>query len=276
MGDWWYGVVEGNVIKIMQTDDKLTFYTYPEALDSDFLRNYFRFDDALPYIFSQIQKDDTIARAIQKFHGLRLIRQLPWECLISYICATNKGIPAIQEMVFNLSKRYGRKICYDGYEFYSFPEPHTLANTGVRGLIECKLGYRAKYVSETSKRIADGAFDIEALKGLNYLDAKRRLLTRFCGRRLLVGVGPKVADCVLLFSLNKLDAFPVDVWVKRAIFEVYPHLLDRTFVNTIAMKKSLTHREYEAIASFGRRYFGDYAGYAQQYLFSFKHQQSNN
>lgn len=262
-GDWWYGVVDENVIKIKESGGKLSFFTFPEELDMGFITNYFRLDDDLPHILSQIKKDPNMAKVIQKFSGLRIIRQNPWECLISYICATFKNIPAIENTILCLSKRFGRKIHFDGYEFYTFPEPSTLAKTSLSELRNCGLGYRAEYLLRTSQLINKGRFDLESLRKLNYENAKKKL-------RTLPGVGPKVADCVLLFSLDKLDAFAVDVWLKRAILEFYPQYFDPSFVEKVYNKKSITDREYDEINSFARKYFGKYSGYAQQYLFYYK------
>ena len=269
-GDWWYGVVDKNVIKIKQSVDKLIFHTYPEELDTEFIINYFRLDDDLPRILSLVNKDVNIAKVIQKFYGLRIVRQNPWECLISYICATYKNIPAIEDMIFNLSRTFGQKINFDGHEFYTFPDPNTLTKASLNELTNCGLGYRAERILKTSRRIANNEFDLESLRELDYNNAKKKLLSKESGHKLLPGVGSKVADCVLLFSLDKLNAFAVDVWVKRAILEFYPQFFKRLFVERVLDKKSLTPGEYNKINSFGRKYFGKYAGYAQQYLFYYK------
>ncbi|MFQ6074169.1 MAG: DNA glycosylase, partial [Candidatus Bathyarchaeia archaeon] len=110
MGEWWYGVVHQNVVKVRQNESVLEFQTYPEELDSRFLERYFRLDDDLPKIYSSIVKDEHIKTAVKRFKGLRLLRQEPWECLVSYICATNKNIPAIKDMILNISKRFGKKL----------------------------------------------------------------------------------------------------------------------------------------------------------------------
>jgi N-glycosylase/DNA lyase len=266
LGDWWYGVVEEKVIKIRQVEDRLLFQGFPERVNADFVKNYFRLDDDLPAILSRIDKDEHIRRAIRYFHGLRISRQEPWECLISYICATYKNIPAIKNMIFNLSKRFGRKITFDGYRFYTFPKPEDLAQAGLEEIRECNLGFRAERVLETSKIVDSGELNLEDLRKTDYEKAKRELLS-------LPGVGQKVADCVLLFSLDKLEAFPVDVWMKRVILGFYPSHFEDSFIERISGRGSITPSEYETISSFGRRYFGEYAGYAQEYLFSLSRSQ---
>ncbi|MFQ5999141.1 MAG: DNA-3-methyladenine glycosylase family protein [Candidatus Bathyarchaeia archaeon] len=260
LGDWWYGVVRDSVIKIRQIDDRLLFQTFPEKMDVDFVKNYFRLDDDLPSILSKIDKDEYIRRAIQFFRGLRLSRQEPWECLISYICATYKNIPAIKNMILNLSKRFGRKITFNGHDFYTFPKPSDLAHASLEEIGSCKLGFRAERVLETSRILDHEEFSLEDLRKMNYEKARQKLLS-------LPGVGQKVADCVLLFSLDKLEAFPVDIWMKRVVLKSYPSYFERSFIERALDKSSITPREYETISSFGRRYFGEYAGYAQEYLF---------
>jgi N-glycosylase/DNA lyase len=262
LGDWWYGVVADRVVKIRQSGERLIFQVFPEAPNQAFIESYLRLDDNLPSIMSEISKDDHIRKAINMFCGLRIVRQEPWECLISYICATYKSIPAIKKMVNSLSKQFGKKLTLDGYDFYTFPKPADLAQVNCKELRICGLGFRAERVSETAKRVDNGTFSLESLKRLDYHDAKHELLS-------LPGVGQKVADCVLLFSLEKLEAFPIDVWMKRAATTLYASHFDPSFIKRVASKGSLTPKQYETIASFGREYFGNYAGYAQEYLFHF-------
>jgi N-glycosylase/DNA lyase len=263
LGDWWYGIVGNRIIKIKQNDDNtLNFHFHPETANNGFIEKYLRLDDDLPLIFSKITKDKMIKKAIKQFFGLRLIRQEPWECLISYICATFKGIPAIKKMIYNISKCFGEKLIFDGYEFYTFPRPNRLAQVNQKNLRECGLGFRAKRVVETAKIIDSEKISLDELKSVDYYEAKSELLS-------LPGVGQKVSDCVLLFSLEKLEAFPIDIWIKRAITNLYPRYFDSSFIKRIEVKGSITSKEYETIGSFGREYFGEYAGYAQEYLFHF-------
>ncbi len=261
LDDWWYGVVKDKVVKIRQNADKLMFQTLPEKTSTEFIENYFRLNDNLPCILSQIDKDEHIRKAIHRCHGLRISRQDPWECLISYICATYKNIPAIKTMILNLSKRFGKKITFDGYEFYTFPKPSNLARASLEEIRSCKLGFRAERVLKVSKILVREGLNLEELRKTSFEKARQSLLS-------LPGVGQKVADCVLLFSLDKLEAFPVDVWIKRAILELYPNYFEPSFVKRVSSKSSITPREYQTISLFGRKYFGKYAGYAQEYLFT--------
>jgi len=261
-GDWWHGVVRETFFKIRQTGGLLQFQTSLENVGTAFVWSYFRLDDDLLRVYSRIVKDRHVREAVDKFRGLRLMRQDPWECLISYICATNKNIPAIKNMIENMCTHFGKRITVDGEEVHTFPEPQDLAEASIKELRLCKLGFRAERVKKTSKLVDDGNLDLEALRKMPYEKAKKELTG-------VPGVGPKVADCVLLFSLNKLEAFPIDVWMKRTIFAFYREHFERSFVEKITAKKSLSPREYEIISSFGRKYFGEYVGYAQEYLFHF-------
>jgi len=166
-------------------------------------------------------------------------------------------------MLFNLSRKFGETIRYDGYYFYMFPTPEKLARANAAELKDCGLGYRARYVLETAKRVHKSRFDFEHLKHLPYEKAKKELLN-------FSGVGLKVADCVSLFSLEKFEAFPVDVWVKRAILKYYPNYFIKEFIEKISRKNSLNNTEYEQLSLFGRNYFGKYAGYAQEYLYHYE------
>ncbi len=262
LGDWWYGVTADEVIKIRQRGEQLIFEAFPDTPSRGFIESYLRLDDDLPSIFVDISKDEHIREAIRRFCGLRIIRQEPWECLISYICATYKSIPAIKKMVNSISKQFGKRLTFDGIDFYTFPKPADLAQLDCKDLRSCGLGFRAERVVETAKRVDSGNLSLEALKRMDYPNAKRELLD-------LPGVGQKVADCVLLFSLEKLEAFPIDVWMKRAATSLYASHFDYSFIKRVSGKGSITPKEYETIAQFGREYFGDYAGYAQEYLFHF-------
>ena len=261
-GGWWYGVVGENIVKIRQCRDKLEF----DGVNEEFVEHYFGLNDNLEQISRCIGKDDYINQALRRFEGLRIVRQVPWECLISFICATYKSIAAIELMLSKLSIKFGEKKVFDALSFFTFPTVEKLAFASENGLRECGLGYRAKYVQATAKKICEEKIDLENLKSLPYLDARKKIVE-------FPGVGLKVADCVLLFSLEKMEAFPVDVWVKRVILNHYANQLPEPFVKKLSSHDSLTYGEYEKVNAFGRSYFGRYAGYAQEYLFHYKRTQ---
>ena len=255
---WWYGIVNENVLKVRQEGDNLVFRTYPEDKGKEFIEHYFRFDDDLLSIFRSINKDSEINKAIRALYGLRIVRQNAWECLISYVCATNASIPAIGNMIRNLGEKFGKEIVFDGKSFFTFPEVEKLASASVTKLQECKLGYRARYVLDIAMQLENNPNMLEELEKMNYADLRHNLLS-------LPGVGPKVADCVSLFSFGKLEAFPIDVWVRRVMYRMY--LRKEIPRGKNVKEKTLTASEYTKLSSFARDYFGNFAGYAQEYLF---------
>ncbi len=259
VGDWWYGVARDKVFKVRQVGGK---FEYCNA-DAEFVTNYFGLDGDLQKIVNNINRDAHIRKATREFWGLRLIRQDPWECLISYICATYKSIPAIKHMLNNMAKKLGKKVMLDGQEFHTFPACENLAAATEKDLRDCGLGYRARYVRETSKQIRKDQINLEDLKNAPYAEAKKALMK-------FPGVGAKVADCVLLFSLEKTEAFPIDVWVKRVILNHYGDKVRDGLAQKLEAKQGLSGGDYERLNAWGRSYFGKYAGYAQEYLYHFE------
>lgn len=256
---WWYGVVGDKVIKIRQCGSELEF----EGADETFVRHYFRLDDDLAQIAQCVDRDPFIHLALRQYSGLRLVRQEPWNCLVGFICSIQKNIPAIEQMLLQLSIRFGEKRVFDGKTFHLFPTVERLALASESSLRECSLGFRAKYVKATAKKILDDKVDLNSLKQLPYVEARDRLLE-------FMGVGLKVADCVLLFSLDKTEAFPVDVWVKRVVLNHYSSKLPEGLVERLQSRQTLTNSEYLKIGDFARSYFGRYAGYAQEYLYHYE------
>ncbi len=259
VGDWWYGIAGNRAFKVKQLGNRVEF----ENVDWQFVQRYFSLDVDLQRILASVNKDVHIRKALKEYWGLRLIRQDPWECLISYICATYKSIPAIKHMLNNLAQKFGCKTELDGKPFYTFPACEKLACATTEQLASCGLGYRAKYVLATAQTIREGDFDLAGLGQQPYTEAKRKLMT-------LPGVGAKVADCVLLFSLEKTEAFPVDVWVKRVILNHYSDKLAPEVCKRLTEHESLSSADYGRLNEFGRTYFGEYAGYAQEYLYHYE------
>ncbi|MGB9740870.1 MAG: DNA-3-methyladenine glycosylase family protein [Candidatus Bathyarchaeia archaeon] len=257
-GGWWYGIVGEQAFRVRQNGERILF----ENVDEKFIRNYFGLNYDLSKILNKICKDNYVRDAVKAFMGLRILRQEPWECLASYICATYKNISAIRKMLANLSRKFGEKIQFEGLDFYSFPTKETIAKVKAEELADCGLGYRAKYVCETAKMLCESNFDFKRFKTLSYEKARNELLN-------FSGVGNKVADCVLLFSLDKLEAFPIDVWIKRVILNFYAQHFPQQLIKKLTNKKSLTPSEYRTLNLFGRNYFGEYAGYAQEYLYHY-------
>jgi len=262
-GEWWIGVVGRTVLKLRQNGGVLLFEGSSDSVYAGFVSQYFRLDDDLCSIYSALVRDKYAREAVKQFCGLRLLRQQPWECLISYICATYSNIPAIKQMIGNISRKFGEPVEFEGVGFCGFPQPGALARASLRDLRLCKLGYRAERVRETARLIDRGDFDLEALRDLPYADAKEMLLS-------LPGVGAKVADCVLLFSLDKLEGFPIDVWMKRIMLESYSEYFEPGFLDRVKGRRSLSQRDYQVIYAVGRQVFGEFLGYAQEYLYHYR------
>lgn len=246
---WWYGVVGDRVLKVRQDGNKLTYRGAPVS----FIRHYFSLDMDLDAILVSVDCDPFIHNAIMKNRGLRLVRQPPWECTASYICATNSNIPTIRKRIASIAQRYGRPIDFEGKTYHTFPEPSVISCGGHEGLTECRLGYRQPYVFGTSCIVTDAMQWEEMVRKLPYEDARKELMK-------LHGIGPKAADCVLLFAFQKYEAFPVDVWIRRIMQEHYLPVMNTG--------SPLTSREYDTIRRFAREHFGEYCGYAQEYLFA--------
>jgi N-glycosylase/DNA lyase len=240
-GAWWQGIVGTERICIRQRSRFLDFTgTSPETV-----RDYFQLDLDLEQILDSVQKDAIMKDAIAMCRGLRIIRQPVWECLASYICATYANIPGIKRRISFLSETYGEKFVCGSGDCFTFPSPEAISGSDLCCGRSCGLGYRAPYLLETASAIVkDPGWEVR-LQNLPYDDARKYLLR-------LKGVGPKVADCVLLFAFGKYEAFPVDVWIARIMHRCYG-------------RPDLTG--YEQIARAGRDYFGRFAGYAQEYLF---------
>ena len=243
IGEFWYAPVGEAVWKVKQEGDVLL---YDGASEADLIR-YFGLDVPLDDILADVDRDDLIHSAVSSCRGLRLHRQPTFECLISYICATCANIPGIQMRIENLAKTYGHPLEMDGMTFYTFPNPKDLACESPENIRLCKVGYRDKYICGASAYAAENPNWADEIFSMDYKEAKRKLMS-------LPGVGPKVADCVLLFAFEKYEAVPIDVWMERIFRTRY-----------ICSEKKLS---YEKAAGYAREHFGKYAGYAQEYLFA--------
>ncbi|MCC4771527.1 DNA-3-methyladenine glycosylase 2 family protein [Methanosarcina sp. DH2] len=244
-GDWWTGVVKDQVIRLSQEVDSGELLI-DSKLPPEFFTDYFRLDDNLSSIYESINKDLLINRAINNYRGLRLIRQDPWECLISYMLATASSIPTIQKRICLLSRFLGEEL-EEGY--FSFPGPEALANADMSLLDRCKLGFRTERIQAAAAEVCSGELDFDAIFRLEHRYARERLMR-------LRGIGEKVADCVLLFAFEKMEAFPVDTHI-RQIIQHY-HIDDSYFE---------TCKNLSCMGEWGREYFGHYCGYAQEYLY---------
>ena len=216
-------------------------------------KKFFRTDDDIKKILKNITQDKFVKKAVKHCPGLRITRQDPFQCCISFIISANSNIPNIRTRLQKLCKKFGRKVRFEKREFFTFPNPKALGNATLRALQGCGLGYRSKYVLDTSRAVVSGEVDFEELKKSNYHESRESLLK-------LPGIGGKVADCIMLFSLEKLEAFPLDTWVTK--------ILGKYYSNKFCMdKKTITEKRYEKIHQQVLDHFGSFAGYSQQFLF---------
>ena len=248
----WYGIHGDQVIKFTQYDKCIEFLSFPEDKSCD--QKIFRLDDDIKKIFEEISHDPLICRLTKAYPGLRLIRQEPHQCLFSFVCASNSNIPMIRRMLYNMTRKFGRHKKVDGMDFFTFPSAAAINRASVDELRNCGLGYRTKAIKAVAHAITSGRLDFDLLKKTSYYKSKEELLQVY-------GIGNKIADCVLLFSLEKLDAFPIDIWIARALATHYSWLHKSKFHDKISP------HQYEQLSDVARRYFGKYAGYAQQYLY---------
>jgi N-glycosylase/DNA lyase len=237
------GVFTGKRVRLSQTSDGIACegLTAESALHD--LRHYLGLDEPLEAIEGVLRQDPVLERVLPATSGLALLHQEPWECLISFIISAFNNIPKIELSLHRMSRQFGEQV---DEGLWTFPSPEQLAGAGLRDLRRCALGYRGPYVRDVARRVASRKIDLHAIERAEYLAARRILLT-------LPGVGEKVADCVLLFAYGKGEAFPVDVWVKRAV--------ERWYFGS----RRKTERQ---IREFAHQRFGPLAGYAQQHLFS--------
>ena len=241
----WYGI-DGKRILVLESSQKF-------KKNMKYETDFFRLDDNFEKISNELKNDNYVRNALKMFPGLRLIRQNPFQCYISFIVSSNSNIPNIKSRLQNLCKTFGRRKIVGGREFFLFPEPSDLANASVLDIKKCGLGYRAKAVKTASLSVLDGKIDFDFLKKIDYHTAKEELTKVF-------GIGNKVADCILLFSLEKLEAFPLDRWMLRILQKYYSKEFQ---IST----KTLTEKTYDQLHENIVEHFGSYAGYAQQFLF---------
>ncbi|MDH2906596.1 MAG: DNA repair protein [Candidatus Nitrosotalea sp.] len=247
IGDRWIGV-DGQDLLILEQSP---FSARSLSGNTD---NFLRKDDNLKKILSEISRDKIVGNAVKQSPGLRLVRQDPFQCYISFICSSNSSIQNIKSMLENLCVKFGTRQEFEGHVSHTFPKVETLANASMKDLMECRLGFRAKYVKEAARAVNLGKIDFAWLQKTDYRTALESL-------KKILGIGNKVADCIALFSLDKMEAFPIDRWTQRILLKYY-----KKFFNSVT-EKPMTEKKYEKLHEEIVEYFGPYAGYSQQFLF---------
>ena len=248
---WWEGVVERHAIRLRQNGRRLEF----RGADASFIRQYLSLDLDLEAVISSIDRDPVIHAAIEEVYGLRILRQPLFECLISYLCATNTNIRAVQARVEAIASHYGERIIEGSKNCHAFPAPLALSGATDEGLRACRLGYRAAFAARTLSIFTADPGWLSRLSAQPYEEARGELMA-------LPGIGPKVADCICLFALEQYESFPVDVWVRRIVGLHYPPGIEEGPAGPMV---------YEELRAFGRGRFGRFAGYAQEYLYGARH-----
>ena len=248
------GVVGENVINIKMIDNNVYVKSFGKDNLNELVHSYFDMDRDYEKIKKSLRKiDEHMKESISYGDGIRLLNQDLWETIISFIISANNNIPRIKGIIERISKRYGNKIIWDGAQYYSFPTPKQLGKASVEELRNLGLGFRDVRVYETTQMVVNGEVDFDKLHNEKDTQVVRDELLK------LPGVGPKVADCILLFStLKRLDVFPIDVWVRRVMNELYIHNEDENKVDK------------KLVLSLANDKFADLQGIAQQYLFSWK------
>ena len=240
----YIGVAYGKVIEVEKKDTQVKIYNISEEEFKKLWCDYFDLKRDYTVIKEKFQEDPLLKKSVDFGHGIRLLQQEPFELTLSFIISANNRIPMIKRAINKLSEKWGEEIEYKGEIYYTFPEPYALEAASIEDIESCGLGFRAKYVKDTVHKIYTGEIDLEFIK-LQEDDICHEELKK------LSGIGPKVSDCIMLFSMQKYSAFPVDVWVKRAMQFFY-----------LAPDVSLPK-----IRTFARDKFQNTAGFAQQYLF---------
>lgn len=236
-------------IKWYKDEKRLEIHNCGEKEFNDIWKKYFDLDRDYGQIKKYLSEhDEVIKSAIKYGSGIRILNQDKWETLLSFIISQNNNIPRIKKCINSLAENLGEKVGqYEGKEYYDLPSADTLASANLDDLAPCRLGYRAKYLIETAKAVkADG---MESLYGLGNEDVTAaeavEALRKYCG------VGPKVANCISLFSMGKIDSFPIDVWVRKVMNRLY----------------GIDEKDVKKMVSIAQERFGNYGGIAQQYLF---------
>lgn len=247
------GVFKGNVLNVKKENNKIIFRGICNDNIIKIVNDYFDFSTDYKQIKDRLSKvDEYLKESIEFGSGIRILNQDLWETIISFIISANNNIPRIKGIIERISKQYGKKIEWNNEEYYTFPTPEELSRASVEDLRKLGLGFRDKRVYETTQIIYNKEMDLQELAlEQDTMKLREKLLT-------LPGVGPKVADCIMLFGLKRFEVFPIDVWVRRVMNDLYIKNEDETKVNKKEIEKLATEK-YDKLA-----------GLAQQYLFYWK------
>jgi N-glycosylase/DNA lyase len=249
----WYGINGQDILKINKNGVIKSIQNSKTS--------FFRKNDNMQEIIKSISKDKTVKKAIKQYEGLRIFKQDPFQCMISFIISSNSNIQKIKNSLEKIIKKFGVKVEIQNKEFFLFPKPEKLANASIEEIKKCGVGYRAPFIKQAAEMVFSKKIDFKYLEKCDYKEAKKNIC-------LIPGVGNKVADCILLFSLNKLEAFPLDTWMIK--------ILEKYYSNEFKIEtKTITQKQYEILHEKIVNYFGPYCGYAQQFLFKMERESHN-
>ncbi|MDP4144561.1 MAG: DNA glycosylase [Bacillota bacterium] len=240
----YIGVAFERVIEVEKREQDIIVYNTNEQDFNEIWCDYFDLMRDYSLIKEELSKDNLLKAAVEFGEGIRLLQQEPFELVISFIISANNRIPMIKRAIEKISSRFGKTLEYKGKIYYAFPSLDNFKACTIEDLEECGTGFRAKYIKDTIENLKNGNYDLEDIKSKNDDNC-------FAELQKFMGIGPKVADCIMLFSMQKYSAFPVDVWVKRAMQHFY-------LAPDVSLKK---------IREFARNKFGILSGFSQQYLF---------
>ena len=252
-GNDWYGINGQDILKINKNG------IIKSLLNSK--TNFFRKNDNMQEIIKSISKDEIVKKSVKQYVGLRIFKQDPFQCMISFIISSNSNIQKIKSSLEKISKKFGTKVKIQNKEFFLFPKPEKLANASIEEIKKCGVGYRAPFIKQASKMIVLKKINFKYLEKCDYQEAKKKIC-------VIPGIGNKVADCILLFSLNKLEAFPLDTWMIKILEKYYSNQFN---IET----KTITEKQYQILHEKIVNYFGPYCGYAQQFLFKMERESHN-
>ena len=239
---WFSGIVGKELIQIRNVSDEIQIIHPEDFSPVETLFSYLRLDDDLENIYESFQNDQMLFTSTKNFYGMRILRQDPWETIISFMLATASNIPRIKKHIEDLSANFGDPLSLNELSRGAFPTPEQLANVGEQKLRDMGIGFRSKNINTVAKLVSEKKFDPYNLRSLSYENCLETLTS-------LPGIGDKVANCIMLFALDKINSFPVDVWIERIIKENYQNI------------------SKNVIRSWAQEKFWPYAGYANHYLF---------
>lgn len=246
------GIAYGKAVTFAFENGTLTIFNTTEEDAKNIWIEYLDLNRDYSEIKSMYLSDRYVSKAMEFGYGIHILNQEIFECLISFIISTQNQIPRIKKIVASLSEMYGKACKIGDKTLYAFPTAEELRNVKAEDLLPLKVGYRADYITDAVSKVLSGEVNLGKIMDMTYQEAKAELMK-------IRGVGPKVADCVLLFSGRKSEAFPVDVWVQRTM-------------RTLYLDEKATNKQIEDKAA---RIFGKYAGFAQQYLFYYSRENGN-